>query len=309
MISKLTIFLLVIMIRDEIKVVIKKILGKNFFRFLVEKYFLLKLRTKNKELYRSIKENRKLFNIHRGKRCFILGNGPSLKNIDLELLSNEVVFTVNRFSRVKNFELAKPNYHLWIDFAFFDLRDDQKLENEDLFGSYYDMSKTKATCFVPAEAYPFIKKNKLDEILDIHYLLLGMHNVEKSTIQYELDKFITTYSTVVQYAIAIAIYMGFKEIYLLGCDSTSVVSIINNALNIENVNAHAYDNDVVNNTNKQILSVWAMSEIFHDQYALFHGYKALFELAQKRNIILRNCSNPTLINEIPRTDIIDVLKK
>lgn len=33
---------------------------------------------------------------HRGQRCFILGNGPSLGNIDLSLLRNEVTFGMNR---------------------------------------------------------------------------------------------------------------------------------------------------------------------------------------------------------------------
>ena len=33
---------------------------------------------------------------HRGQRCFIIGNGPSLKNTDLALLENEVTFGLNR---------------------------------------------------------------------------------------------------------------------------------------------------------------------------------------------------------------------
>ncbi|MEI7987769.1 MAG: 6-hydroxymethylpterin diphosphokinase MptE-like protein [Chloroflexota bacterium] len=35
-------------------------------------------------------------NIHRGKRCFIIGNGPSIKNTDLSLLRNEFTFGLNR---------------------------------------------------------------------------------------------------------------------------------------------------------------------------------------------------------------------
>ncbi|MEE8574019.1 MAG: 6-hydroxymethylpterin diphosphokinase MptE-like protein [Thermodesulfobacteriota bacterium] len=33
---------------------------------------------------------------HRGKRCFIIGNGPSLKEMDLKPLRNEVTFGLNR---------------------------------------------------------------------------------------------------------------------------------------------------------------------------------------------------------------------
>jgi hypothetical protein len=35
-------------------------------------------------------------NIHRGKRCFILGNGPSLRQTDLGKLRNEFTFGLNR---------------------------------------------------------------------------------------------------------------------------------------------------------------------------------------------------------------------
>lgn len=34
--------------------------------------------------------------LHRGKRCFVIGNGPSLKQTDLSLLKNEFTFGLNR---------------------------------------------------------------------------------------------------------------------------------------------------------------------------------------------------------------------
>ncbi len=38
----------------------------------------------------------KFHNIHQGKRCFIVGNGPSLKQTDLSKLKNEYTFGMNR---------------------------------------------------------------------------------------------------------------------------------------------------------------------------------------------------------------------
>ena len=35
-------------------------------------------------------------NIHQGKRCFVIGNGPSLKKMDLSLLKGEFTFGMNR---------------------------------------------------------------------------------------------------------------------------------------------------------------------------------------------------------------------
>ena len=39
---------------------------------------------------------KKYQNIYEGKRCFLIGNGPSLKNTDLALLKNEYTFGMNR---------------------------------------------------------------------------------------------------------------------------------------------------------------------------------------------------------------------
>jgi hypothetical protein len=44
----------------------------------------------------SRKDLHKFYNIHKGKRCFILGNGPSLKHTDLTKLKNEFTFGMNR---------------------------------------------------------------------------------------------------------------------------------------------------------------------------------------------------------------------
>lgn len=290
-----------------IKKIVQEILGKKIYGLLSQKKYLFFLKRNNPELYKSINGNVSFYKIHEGKRCFILGNGPSLKSVDLKSLENEIVFSVNCFSRVNNFEEAKPNYHFWMDYSFFELRDDQKYNHDDLINDYHMMAKTGAKCFVPSAAYPFIKENKIDDILDIHYLLLGDSNVENSTVRYKIDDFITGYSTVVQYAITVAIYMGFKEIYLLGCDSTGIISVLNNALGIDNDGVHAYNRDDTNERNKQILKHWTMTDVFFDQYVLFHGYKLLNDFSQKNNILLVNASCKTLVNEIPRKELDAIL--
>lgn len=45
----------------------------------------------------SIKRLAALKDIHKGKRAFIIGNGPSLKQTDLSKLKNEITFCMNRF--------------------------------------------------------------------------------------------------------------------------------------------------------------------------------------------------------------------
>ena len=44
----------------------------------------------------SIRKMREFKNLHEGQRCVIVGNGPSLKKMDLGFLSNEIAFGLNR---------------------------------------------------------------------------------------------------------------------------------------------------------------------------------------------------------------------
>ena len=45
----------------------------------------------------SIRQLTEMKDAHRGKRCFIIGNGPSLRQTDLSKLRNEYTFGMNRF--------------------------------------------------------------------------------------------------------------------------------------------------------------------------------------------------------------------
>ena len=45
---------------------------------------------------KSLRRLRRFRNAYRGRRCFIIGNGPSLKRTDLSLLRDEVTFGLNR---------------------------------------------------------------------------------------------------------------------------------------------------------------------------------------------------------------------
>ena len=64
------------------------------------------------------KDIEKFHNIHNGKRCFIVATGPSLRQDDLRILSEnkEICFGVNRVFYVDE-KLWKPQYYLFLDRA------------------------------------------------------------------------------------------------------------------------------------------------------------------------------------------------
>lgn len=253
-------------------------------------------------------KNRQFRNLHTGKRCFILGNGPSLKQVDLSLLADEFVFTTNNFSFVNGFEKAKTNVHLWMDLAFFNVRNDLKFNMKKILDNYHRIAGQNPICFVDVRGFNFIKQHRLDEILNMNYLYIGGDITKDTTISIDIDKQITGFYTVVQYAIVVAMYMGFKEIYLLGCDSTGILDTINTALNIPITDDHAYHDEDTENNQMQVIKNLGMSSLFFNHYALFVGYDKLsYGCNNILKIKLMNCSAKTLITSIPRIDLATVL--
>jgi hypothetical protein len=71
------------------------LLGERAYSILKDRYHLTRAVFDPK--YRvSTQRMRALKDKHRGERCFIVGNGPSLNDTDLSLLRNEVTFGLNR---------------------------------------------------------------------------------------------------------------------------------------------------------------------------------------------------------------------
>lgn len=289
---------------------IKDLLYSLLGRKVADEIFISRLEYKrnNKMLTQKIRENVRFRNIHTGERCFILGNGPSLRDVNFDLLANEFVFSVNNFPLVDGYKKVKTNVHIWADLSFFELRDDQKYDHKELMKNYKKIAKEGPICFVPDSAYDFMVKNELDEMLDMNYFSIFGSSDSKVRAHFDLSRAISAYSTVVQYAAVIAIYMGFKEIYLLGCDSTNIVSLLNCAMSIRNEGMHAYQKDDVNERYTELLKHWSMTDAFYDQYILFEGYKTLKDECDKRNIKIVNCSSKTIINELPRANLLDVLR-
>jgi hypothetical protein len=53
--------------------------------------------------------------IHKGERCFIVAGGPSLAELDLGLLANDVVFSMNRVYRGFDWGLPRIDYYVLAD--------------------------------------------------------------------------------------------------------------------------------------------------------------------------------------------------
>jgi len=288
----------------------------NGVRALYHKYnaettyreILKKVKNEFPQYTNTIGENINFASIHEGKRCFIFGNGPSLSSIDFSLFQSEYVFTVNRMAKNIDFIKLRTNYHFWVDPQFFEI-DPTKSEDKQLLDAMKNVNTNdnKPVCFYPIEHIDFVKKYNLDAENEVHFIWLDRINDLDGNIRIDFTKQIPGFHTVVQYAIAMAIYMGFSEIYLLGCDTTGILTNINEHLK-KDEQLYAYE---ISEDEKKLIhrmaSKYYLEEHAYSFYMTLKGYHLLANYCERNGIKLINCSSETLIDTVKRMRLNEVL--
>lgn len=247
---------------------------------------------------KEIKKNKEFQNKYSGKRCFIIGNGPSLNKQDLSLLKDEYVFTVNQMMRDKRFEQLQSNFHIIADPLYFNL----DLENEYHKKIIELLKKIKTInnspeCFFPIQAKQFIDKLELD--LPIHYFFFGCNMYESYRKKINYAKSVPGFFNVVQFAITLAIYCGFSEIYLIGCDMTGYREVEENAYGNYEEDKHCYH--LSEEEKKNVLHKGRTCEEYFNGFAhMFTDYRRLAEYAEQRNIKLINATEGGVLDSLHR---------
>lgn len=146
---------------------------------------------------------------HLGDRCFIIATGPSLTVEDLEKLRGEITIGMNSISKIGEKTNWRPTYYGIQDLSVY----------KNLKKSIEQLDK-KVTIFI-ADFFPKSEKVIGENVVEMpiygkdHLINPFADNVEFSSDCYDVihDGYTITYSL-----IQLAVYMGFKEIYLLGAD-------------------------------------------------------------------------------------------
>ena len=160
-----------------------------------------------------LKRNEQFRGRHRGRRCFVIGNGPSLKSQDLTPLADEITFVTNYFHLHPIVgESWQPTYYCLTDPALFDGR-------EPLSSFREIVSRiTSASFFVSHHAFEFLEKTSALPPERTYYIASCEGISGSESLRPDLTKATPGVQTVVQLAIMAAIYMGCTSIYLLGLD-------------------------------------------------------------------------------------------
>lgn len=280
---------------------------KDFKIWLNNTRISLVKRSRLRNVWGALNANHELENIHKGKRCFVIGNAPSLNTQDLSVLKDEIVLTVNQISRNKQFKSLNTNYHFWADPGFF--KENSKEGDKELLEVMMSVNTegNRPICFFPLEVKEFVSNKKLDQILNVRYFVPG-HILFDQYKKIDFSGMIPGMNTVVQYAIMLGIYMGCTEIYLLGCDCTGILSYIETKTDSGNFE-YAYDiSQAEAERMKAMLGGVSCEQTFYGWAKIFEGYRLLGEYCKKRGIQLINSTNGGILDCLPRKKFENVVK-
>ena len=199
---------------DKTVATLRKVYGFSFLSYIYR--FISHFRAR-----KLIKNNRHLKDIHYGDSCFILGNGISLSEIAVSELNKKVIFACNEIFHHPNlselnisyFTISEPYYGFLCSRNY-------KQQTRNLYQSVdlsFKSTETKFIFHTSLKRY-FAKKNFLKG-RDIIYFC-GSKTIYDEDARYDLSREFSFGAGALPTMIGAALFMGFKEIHLVGCGYT-----------------------------------------------------------------------------------------
>lgn len=236
--------------------------------------------------------------IHAGKRCFIIGNGPSLCAKDLDRLTGELTFAANRIYRIFDQTKWRPTYYLHVDIPLRREMEEEIRTHAAELGHIF----TRVDIKDPRDEerrweYPIEKLTKIFFEPDMYFrIYLKPWNQWRTYISEDISSHVTDGATVTFESIQMAIYMGFTEIYLLGVDfNYSVVYDAEGKVHIDDSVVDYFDGKRYDTT-------------MCNFNTMLHGYQTAREYCDNHQIRIMNATRGGKLEVFERVDFDELLK-
>ena len=228
-------------------------------------------------------------NKYKGKRCFLIGNGPSLCLSDLNMLKQEYCFGCNMIYKIFDRTNWRPTFLCMSDSVV------TRTASKEL--QKY------------SESIIWVNKNnsRLMQVKPGNLICVNALKGKKYFVHGNMSEYyVPSNATVMTFMIELAMYMGFSEIYLLGVDFTIGRSqndhFINNYRNKEMVEWER--KKWKNYFRGENVSIYE-GQVRSESRALY-AYQKLAEYANKRECKIYNATRGGNLEVFPRVDFDEV---
>ena len=257
--------------------------------------------------YKSIlSRNTLIKDIHKGKRCFLLGSAPSIMKENLKPLKDEIVFALNNFfvhedfleimdSEVSKYYITPPIHPPQTEDEWKQWFSQMQLKMPKNTTLLFGLNLNRVNI-----RYLF-KKYRLFRYYDIFWLL-GCITLDKDYSfnfnHLDIRKPIWSANTVSTYALIVAIYMGFEEIYLVGIDHNYIL--------LDKDSNFRFYGEANHQKNEQLrMNVQKSDEFFSTAMVLKECEWINMNI---KNTKIFNCSNESILNMFPRVSLKKILE-
>lgn len=230
-------------------------------------------KVKNRKWNKLAKRNAELKKYKTSDKCYICGNGPSLKKVNLDDLDGDTI-VVNDHWRVAPSFKTLPTYYI---------------VNDEAYGmnSFRERLRGVLDC-APEIPHLFASnigraiEEKFPKTMTNIYYFNPIGRTFKHT--YEIDFTKVTYNVwnVVTSAIELAVYLGYKEICLIGCDYSLFAS---------KYMTHAYDND-----GAKVVCPIKLGEMLYKYSFTTHIHYEMAQYAYEHGIKIINMTRESLLD-------------
>jgi hypothetical protein len=227
-----------------------------------------------------------------GERCFILATGPSIKEEKLNLLKGEACISVSNFFVHEMFNELHPIFHV---FAPLHLPLTAK-EYKSWLKEAISHTNSDIKFVACHNDFNIINDGGLNNTNKFLYYITG------GDFPINFVKGIPPIQTVVHIAIYLAIYLGFKEIYLLGVDHSWILHY--------GESRHFYEE----HQHKLVqlnYSEWIEEDIgkeFESNAILWQIYRKIRTYAHENDIRIINLTKNSLLDIFPKMNLNEIIK-
>lgn len=243
-----------------------------------------------------------LKNIHAGRRAFILGNGPSINSQNLTLLKNEVTFATNWFVNHPRYAGIDPKYYCVSSHEMFGgWRNPTPQANRDWLASMTSKAGN-STKILSYRFRDYIESQCVFPSSKCQYLLFDKPKYQvdiREDINLDLSQPMDDgYTGVLTFCLPLAIHMGIKEIYLVGCDCDYAIQPGSTE------KAYFYDYSQHKTSTTKIDS---LERVWADDGPVFKAYEVARDRCALEGVSIVNCTAGGRLEVFPRAKYEDVV--
>ena len=226
----------------------------------------LSMRFKHRKALREARRNAELRERPRTETVYICGNGPSLRKVDLNDIECDYIVLNDFYRFEKKNPTNPPKYYFLMDDAFL-------LKGfEDRWNGIFNPG-FETTYVVNGVMKERVEKERSD--LDVYYFCPWGHLFEEND-RNDYTRITSRTWNVVSGAILFAIYLGYKDIRLLGCDYSVFAS-----------NAHFYAVKQAHPPLREMLYKYSYTT---------HAHYEIAKYAERMGVKVTNMTKETLLD-------------